>query len=312
MKKIKTHNPLLSLIAIFILSCSCGCSKDSAIDTPKKAEFVMPEKAIVITNQADASIVIADVDAKKVVWKWTATIGKVNEEHRKWFSNPSDVKPVYNNTCILMAASGGGVALIRIADKKTLFYGYAGVNPHSAELLPDGNIVTASSTDGILATFRTDTIKGFGTMVAKYDLPAAHNVYWDKKRNKLYSAAHTMHIFDYNGDKEKPLLKNHVTQDIDSPDGKLIGTHELFPIEGEEDMLWLATNQKVWKYNLRDNSVKEFSNFYAIKSVSNSSHGIIMLCPKEEWWADDLIDETGKTIFRSYGFKIYKARWIGK
>ena len=103
MKKIKTHNPLLSLIAIIILSCSCGCSKDSAVDTHKKAEFSMPEKAIVMTNQADASIVIADVDAKKVVWKWTATIGKVSEEHRKWFSNPSDVKPVYNNTCILMA-----------------------------------------------------------------------------------------------------------------------------------------------------------------------------------------------------------------
>lgn len=309
-RKLISCHFIFMLIGIVIMSCGCSCSKEAVITNKPEKNFTLPEKAIVVTNQANASIVIADMVTQKIVWEWNPLSGKIPQERRSWFSNPSEVKPVYDNSCILMTASGGAVALIRIADKKVLFYGYAGVNPHSAELLPDGNIVTASSTDGILATFRTDTLKGYGEMVAKYELPAAHNLFWDKKRGKLYSATHVMNIYDYNGQKDKPLLKNQMKVEVASSDEPLRSSHDLFPVNGEEDMLWLTTNERVWKYDQKSNRIQSAYRFPAVKSISDSRFGTIMLCPDEEWWADHLVDENGNVVFRAYGFKIYKARWI--
>ncbi|MBL7972294.1 MAG: hypothetical protein JNL03_12335 [Prolixibacteraceae bacterium] len=280
------------------------------MDTMPDEDFKLPPYAIVMTNQANASIVIADASSQKNIWEWNPSMGKIPQERKRWFSNPSEVKPVYNNTCILMTASGGAVALIRIADRKVLFYGYAGVNPHSATLLPDGNIVTASSADGILATFAADTVAGFGEMVAKYELPAAHNVYWDTRRNKLYTATHVMHTYDYNGQKLKPLLNNHTVIDALPNGERFISSHDLYPVDGEEDLLWLTTNDQVWMYDLNDNTAKPIYRFPAIKSISNASCGTIMLCPTEEWWSDHLVNEDGRVVFRAHGFKIYKARWI--
>lgn len=308
----KRNIKLFFLLSGFVpLIACCECSKYKTEKEGTKQGFELPEKAIVLTNQADASIVIVDAEAKKAVWKWTAAIAGVPTERRSWFSNPSEVKTVYGNKCILMTASGGAVALIRIADKKLLYYAHAGNNPHSAELLPDGNIVTAASTGAILATFYTDTIKGFGTMAAQYEMPAVHNVYWDAKRKKVFSVTHDMFSFDYNFVKEAPRLLNPVRIHISTPDGEPFhSAHDLFPIYGRQDNLWLTNNDKVWIYDQNTDSVTSAYNFAAVKSVSKSKHGVLMLCPSEGWWSDRLIDEKGNTVFRGYGYKIYKARWF--
>ena len=101
---------------------------------------------IVMAEQSQQRVIIFDIVTAQTVWEWKPAPPAVPAEHIAWFSNPSDVKPVLNNQYILMTASGGVVALLRIADKKLVFYAYAGGNTHSAELLPDGNIVAASST----------------------------------------------------------------------------------------------------------------------------------------------------------------------
>ena len=217
---------------------------------------------------------------------------------------------VYDNKCILMTASGGAVALIRISDFKTLYYAYAGKNTHSADLLPDGNIVTASSTDGVLRTFYTDTIAGTGTFAHEYKLPAAHNVYWDAKRSKLFTLTDHMTTFDYNGNRKDPALVNRREKKIDTQGRKVESGHDLYPVHGEEDKLWMTTNEHVWKYDINTNKAEVVSDFYAVKSVSNIGKEVVMLRPDTEWWADHLIDADGKVVFRIPGFKIYKARRI--
>jgi len=146
-------------------------------------------KKVIITDQALNRIIIADIDTKEMVWEWKPIACGVRSKEEAWFGAPSEVKAVLGGKYILMTASKGGIALIRISDKKTVFYAYAGGNTHSAALLPDGNIVSASSTDNYLMVFRTDTLHFPDAVYSKkIMLPFAHNVVWDKKRAVLWSA----------------------------------------------------------------------------------------------------------------------------
>ena len=124
---------------LFCIAASFG--KASPLDTSatKPAMSVADcKQCIVLAEQLYNRAAIADVNAQQIIWEWRPEQSNVKPAHVKWFSNTSDVKPVYNGKYLLVTASGGGVALVRIADKKTVFYAYAGGNTHSAELLPDG------------------------------------------------------------------------------------------------------------------------------------------------------------------------------
>ncbi|WP_298737079.1 DUF6528 family protein [uncultured Chitinophaga sp.] len=265
---------------------------------------------IVLAEQSQHRIVIADVPAQQIIWEWKPALSNVKPAHMKWFNNPSEAKVVYDGKYVLTCASGGGVALVRIADKKTVFYAYAGGNTHSAELLPDGNIVTASSTDNYLMLFSVDTLHAPGEIYSK-KIPIAfgHNVVWDKQRKLLWSAAMSeLKAFRYNFNKAQPdLIPDTVIA--------LPGTeaHDLFPVYGE-DALWLTNTTHVYKYKLSAHQPEQCNTPYQahIKSISSGPAGVpvIIIKPKTSWWTDEVIDTTGKRIFFGEGLKIYKARWV--
>lgn len=298
-------NIIFVFLSVILFLC-CSSDNDAIIiNEPVK----IPERSIVLAEQATKSIVIIDADTYQKVWSWDAAKSGVPTERQIWFSNPSEVKPVYNGKYILMTASGGAVALIRIADSKLMYYAQAGSNPHSAELLPDGNIVAVSSTDTKLRTFVTDTIKGFGKFHASYELPSAHNVVWDKKRNLLYTTQdRKLYSFTYNNDSNAPQLLDK-TLVMELPNTESCG-HDLFPVQDKENSLWLTTNENIWQYNLETNKLEKIYPFYAVKSVSDSKNGILMLYPTTQWWSDGLINEKGKKLFTIPGAKIYKGRWM--
>jgi hypothetical protein len=267
-------------------------------------------KYLLITDQSQNRILIADAEAGKITWEWKPENDGVQAKEAKWFSAPSDVKPVYNGKYLLIVASGGGVALVRISDKKTVFYAYAGGNTHSAEVLPDGNIVTASSTANYLMIFNTDTLHFRDSLYQKkIYLPFAHNVVWDQKRQVLWSAGRNkLYRYKYNFNCHKPdliLADSIILPDTDA--------HDLYPVFGK-DQLWLTTPRGVFNVNPSTNKVMavEASSIKDIKNVSSGPAGYatIMMQPKTSWWTDEVKDDQGKTIFKQDGLKIYKARWL--
>lgn len=271
--------------------------------------FSQQKKIIILTEQSQNRIALADADEDKIIWEWKPGQSNVQPEHVKWFNAPDDAKPVYGNEYILMTASGGAVALIRIADKKAVFYAYAGGNPHSAELFPDGNIVCASSTGNFLTLFKVDS-NVVGEKVKKTTLPVAfgHNVVWDKKQQLLWTAAMDhMKSFRYNFNCDAPGLTL-----VDSLTIPGTEAHDLFPDYGTS-MLWLTNISDVYRFDVNSKTVSNTDlPRDNIKSVSSGPSGypVIVSQPKVEWWTDEVIDAKGKSVFKMAGLKIYKARWM--
>lgn len=301
-----------------------ACSDDESAPIVNNEPFQLPAKAYVLAEQTRRAIVIRDAETHRNVWSWDPYTACVPAAQQDWFINPSEVKPVFNRRYILMTASGGAVALIRVSDHKLMFYANCGQNPHSAEILPDGNIVTAESRSGEINTFVVDTVKVFGVKANTVKLGNAHNVVWDKKRQYLYTTGTmkegvtALFRFKYNGNRSNPTLTNQTriyTFDKES------GGHDLFPVLGEQDKLWLTAASAVYKFDLSgvtdatnnnsaEPSCEKVYDIADIKSVCNGPDGILMLKPTEEWWAEGLVNEKGEELFKMDGARIYKGRWM--
>lgn len=307
---------LYTLAVSFALSSGCGQGGDTPADVPPpddppaKIKVEDCEQCLILAEQSQTQVTIADVKGKNLIWSWKPEESNVKAEHLGWFSNISDAKLVYGGKYLIACASGGGVALIRVADRKTLFYAWAGGNTHSIEILPDGNLVSASSTGNYLTVFKVDTIH-FPEKVYSKNIPieSGHNVVWDRTNKLLWSAGGSeLKSFRYNFDCENPDLT--LSETIALPDHS---AHDLFPVYGEH-ALWLTTATQVYRFDLSSKTVSEagLPLHQNIKSVSSGPAGFTtaIIKPKTSWWTDEVVDIQGNSIYFEQGLKIYKARWL--
>ncbi len=303
----------LSLLAVLLgFNIALGACSDDETPDVKNELFQLPEKAYVLAEQSRRAIVIRDAVTQHNIWSWDPYTACVPAAQQGWFVNPSEVKPVL------------AVALIRISDHKLMFYANCGQNPHSAEILPDGNIVTAESKSGEINTFVVDTVKVLGAKANTLKIGNAHNAVWDRKRSYLYvtgtisGGVTALFRFKYNGDRTNPKLTNQTRIYTFTNES---GGHDLFPVYGEEDKLWLTAASAVYKFDLtgitdattNDSAEPACEKVYSIadiKSICNSPDGILMLKPTEEWWAEGLVNEKGEELFKMDGAKLYKGRWM--
>lgn len=308
-----------SFLKIALLATACSKGNSNAPAVPEKPEPPVElievedcQRCLVLAEQSKNRIAIVDVNTANIIWEWTAVESNVLTPHIAWFNLPDEAKPVYGGRYILMTASGGGVALIRIKDKKTLFYANVGGNPHSAEILPDGNIVTSSSTGNRLTLLHVDTLaypnEGFKRVIAIDD---GHNVVWDNTRKVLWATSNTvLKAFAYNNNCQSPDLSEVETINIPGPG---TNAHDLFPVYGE-DAMFVSTTTNVYKFNLvtQTFSMLDTELQYAIKSISSGPDGfpVILIQPKREWYTDEVKDTDGRSIFQQNDLRIYKARWL--
>jgi len=298
-----------------ILLAACSKSDDSAESGEggngggHLAEVTVEtsQRQLIVTEQASNSILIYDQPSRKLLWRWTAADSAIPAARQKWFRLPDEARPLYNRSCLLVTASGGGAALIRIRDRKVLFYACPGGNPHSAEVLPDGNLVVASS-DGYLTVYRCDTVAGYAEgYLSRTELTAAHNVVWDLKRACLWSAGgESMCRYAYADGRL------HLVRSTPLPAG-CGDAHDLTPVYGR-DLLLLSTNSRCLSYDPAADAAAEVQCFqqHAIKSISTGPFGFATVCtrPTESWWSSEVLHfNSGERLFSMSGYRIYKARW---
>ena len=250
-------------------------------------------------------------DPASVVWEWDASQSKeIKPEHRSWFFNPDECKPVLGTSHLLMTASGGGVALIRLSDKSTLFYAQAGGNPHSAALLPDGNVVSISSAGYFLVFAVPEKFMGPENVKSvRYPSHGGHGLVWDNSEKRLWVLGYTeLAAYKYNFDKQNPILTKEFFVPLEGTPAS--GGHDLYPVPGQRQLF--TTGQSVAIFDLETRRFTEISNLRRIKSVSLSPSGeLIVLSPTKEWWSESVtfLNEPLTPIGTRAEARIYKARW---
>lgn len=271
-------------------------------------------RVMILPEQAKNRIVMIDQPTGKIAWEWKPADSGLSSAEQAWFDLPDEAKPVYNRTCVLVTASGGGVGLIRVADKKLLFYAKPGGNPHSAEVLPDKNIVVASSTGNKLSVYVYDPAESYVPKPAfTTTLYSGHNVVWDRKRGCLWSASGAQLLkFSYNGDRTAPELSQVYAYDMAA--GNTMA-HDLAPVYGE-DAMYVSTNEHVYKFDCAAGKFLPVEIFQqnTIKSLSTGPAGypVIVMRPTSggsNWWSAEVTDLKGDRLFNRAGYQIYKARW---
>jgi hypothetical protein len=250
-------------------------------------------------------------DPDAVLWEWKASDSPgIPTEHQSWFTNPTDAKPVLGGDLVLLTASGGGVALIRLSDKAMLFYARPGGNPHSAELLPDGAIVTASSTGNSLKLWGPNHSQ---SPLQTIELSSAHGLCWihDPKRLWAIGSEH-LYSFEYRGISSIPPLVLDQKFPLPSPGG-----HDLQARRHSEELI-ISTEKGCWIFDLISEIFKphpQLGSLEKIKSISeapfsaSSESPTLFLQATESWWSDSVESTDGNWGGHLPSARIYKSRW---
>lgn len=312
-----------SLFVAVTLLLAFACKRENGdkiaplSEKPVKAavQAAATPREIVICDQKNARVIMVDVaNGNAITWEWkaNASYAMIRSGAQGWFSNLSEAKLVYNGKHMLVTASGGGVALINVSSKKAIWYDYAGGNTHSAELLPNGNVVTASSTGGYLLIFTVDTyINDNSQQGGKVVFEDVHNVVWDHQRQVLYAAGKDkLKVFSYNNSCYSPALTLNKTYTM--PQGN---AHDLFPVYGSTTDLWLTNSGHIYKFNVTTGSFTLVKTRSAVKSVTSGPSGYpaIMAVANgaggETWRTDRILDIDGNVVYSNSSLGLYKARW---
>ena len=269
---------------------------------------------ILCSNQATRDVLVMDVDGdwskpESILWKWNPE-GDPNipADRLKRFNHIDETKVVNGGKQILVTSSTGGMALVDVATKQSVFTGYPGGSTHSADLLPDGTIITASSVGNFLMVFTRKDGEKTAHKTFKLTFADAHGVVWDKLLGLVWAVgADVLVAFRYNFDVENPQLVPVQSFDL----GKGYSGHDLVLLKKENKLL--LTGRDVKEFDTMLGTLRLFSNRCPVKSISihpETGEQLVQI-PNEEWWNDTVMLLNGDRKWTLPNkARIYKVRWF--
>ncbi|WET76618.1 DUF6528 family protein [Amycolatopsis sp. QT-25] len=193
-------------------------------------------------------------------------------------------------------------------------------NPHSIELLRDGNMAVAASTGGRVRVY-TASQGQRSTTCTEYRLVGAHGVVWDAGRNVVWAlGTDALVASSVGGSRAAPVLTGQRSVPVPSKGG-----HDLQPVPHRLDLLWVTTEAGVYQFSKTSGG---FTRRHAdageidrphVKSVStNPRTGQILTASVQDghlrtWCTDTVRPAFPRAELALHGAWIYKARWwIGR
>ena len=290
----------LILCIIFTAGLILSCGKKNPTEEPfVKPPFVSkPPEAfagfpVVLTNDASKKIEIYDpvvenwntAEAKK--WSWAPTISLgFSSADVTTFGGGTDFKlrkvSAWNNGAYFAITDNSFAAIVEYPSGERKWSKRLNGNLHSAELLPNGNIVIAASDGGWVRVYASSQGPDQDNY-AEYLLIAAHAVLWDPVANLLWvtgqhatTKAHVITALSIGGTDAAPELTEATTYRSTLPTG---WGHEISPYYGNSNLLWVTSNGGEYVYNKETKtfSVAPTAGLTFVKGMANQLSGQIVL-----------------------------------
>ena len=230
---------------------------------------------------------------------------------------PTDAKRVdQQNEISVLIATHGSIYQVPYNYEDKYIYADTYASCHSVEILPDGNMISASSNHNKLTLhFNKQEETDRYIFIESFDLPFvdAHGVVYDKQRDIIWALGTTLGKFKYNCCPNPHLIQ---IADYPLPTPHADG-HDLFPDENGD--LLATTDQGVIKYSIdtSENPIYQGDVYLenSIKSVvTNITNGDLFITSpvdipgSESWQTNRIINLTQSTHFIRPDAKFYKVR----
>ncbi len=312
-------------------------SEGKNTSSEKKDPVVTVEKDKLPTEESEMFLVCEQTKNQVVVFDMASYNGTNLDDNIVWNYRPvgrgSAVKcmagakyrsdTVFGNV-VLMCAGGGYASMVTYPEKKELWeVSDSGGNPHSVEILPDGNVLVASST-GTIRLYHTSALVSDPdakvTQALEYELAGAHGLLWDPKYNCLWAIGDVeLACYKVEGTGASAKLVKDTARTKRLPDN---WGHDLSADFTDSDKLWLTTGNFVYRFDKTSATFeKNFPNSTFLsrpytKGFGNNRNGHTFYCMPNQgigraWnksdfaeWCTDTInyagtDSNGNTVWKS-------------
>jgi len=296
--------------------------------------------AVLLTEQASRRILVLDpqratwdpaADPSCVRWQFSP-VG--DPRYRDLLPDESWVYPAESKvrvhrgrTYLLTTASFGFAAVVAYPSGRRYWGTAIGpgddlFNPHSIEILPDGNVAVACST-GAQVRLYAASLGPHADRFAEVTLKGAHGLHWDAGREVLWALGDDELVaYRVGGSRVRPALTrlSSVGLPVAKP-GKSPGGHDLFPVAGSPGRLWVTTTASVFQYDIAGGVfVQDFAGAAGIARPGVKAIGddpwtgqVLSTVPEsglgETWWTTKVSVHRPPATYGLVGGGIYKARW---
>ncbi|WP_051813593.1 DUF6528 family protein [Kitasatospora sp. MBT63] len=278
-------------------------------------------RRVLVLHGADELMAFHGPDHLPVVWSWTADRDTALADlspARSW-SSPTEAKSRVRDgrRYLLTTASGGLAAVVDLATGTPVWAVDTGptANPHSAELLPDGNVAVVASTGGWVRVY-TASQGPRSTDHAEYPLAGAHGVHRDARTGLLWTVGDdTLTALRVGGTAAAPVLTPERTLALPEPGG-----HDLAPVLAAPGQFWISTAGRLWRFDPSHDRfeavpVTPQESAREVKSVGDEpgTGRLLTTAPDHAgpctWCTSVLTCHRPDGIRRLEGTHLYKARW---
>ncbi|MFD4477519.1 DUF6528 family protein [Streptomyces sp. NPDC058471] len=325
------------------LGAGIGAGLPLAAASPAGAAGGVPRGTppVLLTEQATQRILVLDPrrrvwdpqgDPSVVRWEFSPMRHKGYEDLRpedSWvYPSESKVRRHKGRTYVLTTASFGFAAVVHYPSGKRYWGAAIGAgddlfNPHSAEILPDGNVAVACSTGAQVRLYAASQ-GPHASRFAEAELKGAHGLHWDSVREVLWAIGDDELVtYAVGGTRARPTLtrRSSLGLPVGTP-GRTPGGHDLFPVAGRPGRLWVTTNASVFQYDIGAESFEQdFAGYEEIARKSVKAVGddprtgqVVTTVPEsgleETWWTTKVSVHRPESAYELVDGGIYKARWF--